>query len=217
MRQSFSVVVPAASLLLVPLARMRIAAGLAADDDSRDAELEALGEAIAIDIAVACKVVSDGVHPPTLLQETVTESFWFCDREEEIFMSRDKVSAVTSISESGATLTPADWALNAGAGMLHRVNAGRPWSWLNGAVTITYTAGYAAVPADLAEIAVDIARLRLSGSARDPLVKSESIEIPDVQTRRTDYWVGALPGAATGPIPAEFVTRLSRYMNVYLP
>lgn len=217
MRQSFSVVVPAASLLLVPIARMRAAAGLAIDDGSRDAELTALGEAISTDIAVACKVASDGIRAPTLLQETVSETFWLCDREPELFLSRLLVSSIASVTEAGGALIASDWVLNAGAGIISRVSAGRPWSWLSGPVELTYTAGLAVVPADLAEVVVDIARLRLAGSARDPLVKSESIEIPDVQTRRTDYWVGALPGSSAGPVPAEFVSRLGRYMNVLLP
>ncbi|UDF29384.1 UNVERIFIED_ORG: hypothetical protein LHK14_18000 [Roseateles sp. XES5] len=217
MRQTFTVIVPSANLSLVPIGRMRAAAGLAVDDDSRDAELTALGEAISTDIAVACKVASDGLRPPTLLQETVAETFWLYDREPDIFLSRLLVSSIASAAEAGSALIPSDWVLNAGAGMISRVSFGRPSSWCAGSVELTYTAGLAAVPADLAEVVVDIARLRLAGGDRDPLVKSESIEIPDVQTRRTDYWVGPLPGSAAGPIPAEYVSRLGRYMNVLLP
>jgi hypothetical protein len=215
-RQSFSVISPASQLSILTDAQLRAAAGLDADDDSRDTELRALGAALSSDIAVACNVVDDGVNPPTLLQETVTETFWVCDRPPELFLSRRFVSSVTSVTEAGSTLTSSDHVLDAGAGLLNRVSGGRPWSWYTGEVSLTYIAGFAAAPPDLAAAAFDLAKIRLSYGSRDPLVKSESIEVPDIETRRLDFWVGALPGAAASPVPPEILSRLSRYMNVFI-
>lgn len=214
MRQSFEVVTPASSLLLVSIEQLRVAAGLAEDDDSKDAGLTLIGEALSTDIATTCGVVGDGVHPVTLMSETVSETFWHFDRPCEVFLSRRFVSAISEVSECGHVLTSADYKVDRASGMLYRISGGRPWVWRDGAVGVTYTAGFDAVPADLQMAAAELARLRLSSGSRDPLVKSESIEIPDVQTRRLDFWVGALPGSSAGPVPSEIMTRLSRFMSV---
>lgn len=213
MRQSFSVTSPASDLSLLTVEQLRDAAGLATGDTSRDEELKALGNGISTDIAVACNVADDGINPPTLLKETVRETLWVCDRPEELILSRRFVSSIVSVSEAGSVLAADGYFIDRGAGLLNRASAGRPWTWATGQLIISYDAGFAAVPADLIAAATDLARIRLSSSSRDPLVKSESIEVPDVQSRKLDFWVGALPGAA-GPVPAEILTRLSRYKTV---
>lgn len=216
MRQSFQVTVPATGLSLIPIERLRVAASLMPDNNTRDDELEALGIAISTDIAVACQVADDGQNPPTLLRETVTETFWMGDRPQEAFLSRRFVSSVSAVSECGASLVTSDYTLNSGAGLLYRVSGGRPFAWRNGQLTLTYAAGFAVVPVDLQEAALDLARLRLSSASRDPLVKSLTVEVPDVQTKRQDFWVGALPGAAASTVPPEIIARLSRYLNVLI-
>jgi len=213
MRQSFSVTTPASDLSLLTIEQLRAAAGLADGDASRDDELSALGKSISIDIAVACNVADDGINPPTLLKETVSETLWVCDRPEELILSRRFISSILSVSEAGSALSADGYFLDRGAGLLNRANGGRPWTWARGQFVISYDAGFSSVPADLMSAATDLVRIRLSSSSRDPLVKSESIEVPDVQSRRLDFWVGALPGAS-GPVPAEILTRLSRYKNV---
>lgn len=216
MRQTFSVISPAPDLSLLSDAQLRAAAGLEVGDTSRDVELRALGAALSSDIAIACNVADDGVNPPTLRRETVTETFWVCDRPPELFLSRRFISSITTIVEAGSTLINSDRVLDAAAGMLNRVSGGRPWAWYNGEVSVTYVAGFDTVPADLAQAAIDLAKIKLSYGSRDPLVKSESLEVPDIETRRLDYWVGALPGAAASAVPPEVLSRLARYRNVSL-
>ena len=216
MRQSFTVTSPAPDKSLVTIQQLRIAAGLEGSDNSRDAELLLLGEAISADIATACNVADDGVSIPTLRRETIVETFWLSDRWDELFLSRRFVSAISVVTEAGVTLVPADHALDRAAGLLSRSRSGRPCAWGLGEGSVTYDAGFDTVPADLAAAALDLARIRLSSGSRDPLVKSESIEVPDIQTKRQDFWVGALPGSAAGPVPADILARLSRYMNVAL-
>ncbi|CAN7295414.1 hypothetical protein LJR221_001438 [Agrobacterium tumefaciens] len=215
MRQSFSVTTPASNLSLLTIEQLRAAAGLADGDASRDEELNALGQSISTDIAVACNVADDGINPPTLLKETVSETFWVCHRPDELILSRRFISSIASVSEAGSVLAADAYFLDRGAGLLNRANSGRPWTWATGQLVISYDAGFATVPADLVAAATDLVRIRLSSSSRDPLVKSESIEVPDVQSRKLDFWVGALPGAS-GPVPAEILTRLSRYKNVVI-
>ncbi len=214
MRQSFTIVTPAPDLSLLTIQQLRAAAGLDDGDTSRDAELTALGVAISTDIAAACNVATDGQRPPTLRSEAVTETFWSYDKPLEMFLSRRFVSAVTAVSEQGSALVVPDYYLNADAGLLLRGQSGLPWCWRDGVVSVSYTAGFANVPPDLAAAASDFARIRLSSNSRDPLVKSESIEVPDVRSTKVDYWVGALPGATSGPAPPEIMMRLSRFTNI---
>lgn len=214
MRQTFTVTSPASALSLLSTEQLRSAAGLDAADSSQDAELLVLGAAISTEIAVACNVADDGIHPPTLCRETVSETFWGCGNDHELFLSRRFVSSIVSVVEAGSTLTSTGHVLNAGAGLLNRVMNGRPWAWYAGETTVTYVAGFDSAPPDLAAAAIDLVRLRLSSASRDPLVKSESIEVPDIQTRRLDFWVGALPGAASSPVPPDILARLARYVNL---
>ena len=60
-----------------------------------------------------------------------------------------------------------------------------------------------------------MARLRVSESSRDPLVKRQSIDIPGVQRVDTEYWVN-MGGISTNSstVPPEITARLARYMNV---
>lgn len=216
MRQSFIVITPASNLSLVAIEQLRKAAGLTADDDSRDDDLRALGDAIATDIAVACGVSDDGIHPPTLLAETIAETLWNGSRGEEIFTSRRFVTNIAGLTECSSVLDNTGYVLDAGAGIIRRVNGGRPYCWATGTLTITYTAGFVTAPPDLQQAVVDLARMRLSAASRDPLVKSESIEVPDIETRRQDYWVGALPGTDVAPVPPDILARLARYQNVVI-
>ncbi|TPN34793.1 hypothetical protein [Mesorhizobium sp. B1-1-6] len=214
MRSTFTVVTPAANYSLLTIEQLRVAAGLTAGDASRDGELTELGARVSADIASACQVRGDGVHVPTLRSETVRETFRQGGCDDMLFLARRFVSDLVSVSDAGTTLITDDTDLDAEAGLLQRICGTRTLVWTRGDAIIEYTAGLTDVPADLAGAAMDLARLRLSTDARDPLVKSESVEIPDVRTVRQDFWVGAIPGSSAGPVPADILAKLSRYINV---
>jgi hypothetical protein len=214
MRQTFTVTVPAVDPSLLTIEQLREAAGLASGDTSRDTELEQLGLRVSADIANACKIASDGLNPPTLRSETITETFWMPVCFDEVFLSRRFISSVTTVTEHETVLLAADFIVDREAGMLNRVSSGRPWHWYYGAISVVYVAGFTTVPADLVGAALDLTRLRLSADDRDPLVKGETIEVPDVLTQRRDYWVGAVPGSSAGPVPSDILAKLSRYINV---
>ncbi|WP_434712991.1 hypothetical protein NMA58_08395 [Rhizobium sp. YTUHZ045] len=217
MRQNFTVTVPTTSPSLLTLPQLRAAAGLQAGDTSKDIELTQLGLQISAEIAIACNVASDGVNPPSLKAETAVETIWNQDCDGEILLSRRFISAA-SVTELGTAVSSSDFFINRGAGILSRVNGGRPWRWQTGTIDVTYVAGFDDdhIPADLVGVASDLARLRLSSGARDPLVKSESIEVPDIQTRRLDFWVGAIPGTELAPVPPDLLARLGAYRNVLI-
>ncbi|TPM19779.1 hypothetical protein [Mesorhizobium sp. B2-3-6] len=214
MRSTFTVVTPAANPSLLTIEQLRAAAGLTAGDASRDGELTELGARVSADIASACQVRGDGVHVPTLRSETVRETFRQRGRDDMLFLARRFVSDLVSVSDAGTTLVTDDTDLDAEAGLLQKICGTRTLVWTRGDAIVEYTAGFTDVPADLAGAAMDLARLRLSADARDPLVKSESVEIPDVRTVRHDFWVGAIPGSSAGPVPADILAKLSRYINV---
>jgi len=214
MRQSFTVTVPADDLSLLTTAQLRQAAGLATGDTSRDPELTQLGLRISAEIATACQIASDGLNPPTLRSETIVETYWHGAHCDGVMLARRFVSAVSAVDECGTTIIADDYLIEREAGIIARLSSSRPWHWARGALSITYVAGFTDVPADLVGAAMDLARLRLSADAVDPMEKGRTIEIPDVETTRIDRWVGSTPGAAAGSVPADIAAKLSRYMNV---
>ena len=215
MRQSFTVTTPASSTILLSIAQLRAAAGLDSADASRDPELTELGKRISADIMTSCQIASDGLHLPTLLAETIEEVHWLRHREDMILLGRRFVSSVSALSESGTTVVAADYSLDREAGILERLRDEAPSLWCRGPVSITYIAGFDVdkLPADLIGAATDLARLRLSADEVDPLEKATTITIPDVETRRVERWVGAVPGSSSGPLPADIMARLTRFMT----
>ncbi|TIP07803.1 hypothetical protein [Mesorhizobium sp.] len=213
MRSVFTVVAPAADPSLLTIEQLRVAAGLPVGDASRDADLTELGKRVSADIATACQIRGDGVHTPTLRSEAVREVFRQRGCDDLLFLSRRFISDLTSVTEAGTALVDTDTVLDAEAGLLYRISGTCDLPWRRGDAVVEYTAGFDEVPADLAGAAMDLARLRLSADARDPLVKGESVEIPDVRTVRQDYWVGAVPGSTVGSVPADILAKLSRYIN----
>jgi hypothetical protein len=213
MRSKFVVVTPAADPSLLTIEQLRFAAGVAAGNTSRDPELQDLGDRVSADIASACNIRSDGVNVPTLRSETVRETFRQRGCDDMLFLARRFISDLVSVSDAGTALVDTDTVLDAEAGMIYRVSGACEMIWSRGDAVIEYTAGFEDVPADLVGAAMDLARLRLSSDARDPLVKGESVEIPDVRTVRQDFWVGAIPGSSGGAVPVDILGKLSRYIN----
>lgn len=211
----FTVVTPATSIALLTDAQLRVAAGLDANDSSRDAELRLLGDRVALDIATFCNVVSDGVHSPTLLSETVSDTFDDCSRQGELFLSRRFVSAVSSVDENGTILTTGDFDIDRESGVVYRLIGGRRARWYSGTAVVNYVAGFATPPADLAGAASDMVKIRLSQASRDPLLKVSEVEISGVDRTRSEYWVGSLAGqSASSAIPDIVAGQLGRFRSV---
>lgn len=214
MRSTFTVVTPAADPSLLTIEQLRVAAGLVAGDASRDAELTELGARVSADIATACQIRGDGVHVPTLRSEEVREVFRQRGCDDVLFLARRFISDLTLVEEAGTALIADDTDLDAEAGLLQRISGTRTLTWLRGDAVVEYTAGFETVPPDLVGAAMDLARLRLSEGATDPLEKGRQVEIPDVETVRIDRWVGAIPGSSSGPVPDHITAKLGRFMNV---
>jgi len=207
-----TITTPATDLQLLNQEQLRLAAGLAADDSSQDAELAKVGLRIAAEIASACRIRVGSGGQPTLKRELVTQTFRG-PRLRELILDRRHELEITAVSIDGTSLGDGDFEVEPESGLLYRLSGGSVTKWCGRSIAVVYEAGFDTVPADLAAVASDLMRLRVSAGNRDPLIKSESSEVPDVLTQRVDYWVGAVPGSTSGPVPAEYAARLSRYMN----
>lgn len=211
------IVTPAADTLLVTIGALRVAAGLAANDESRDTELTELGKRVSAEIVDACRIAvgdqEDGMPvEPTLRREAVKETFSGGCREALILSRRHGVK-ITSVTEDGRAVTIDARGLRSEAGLLYRSIDGRQSAWLANEIVVEYEAGFETVPFSLAGVVVDLVRFRLSQAAVDPLVKSVRVEVVDVETVQTDRWIGATPGAGASGLPAEFLARLDRFFN----
>lgn len=219
MHSRLVVVEPAGDLSLVPIEVLRVAAGLASDDDSRDLQLTSLGLRIAAEITDACKIAVGEGAAPTLRRELLRQTFRNADVEVLVLDRRHEVelTAVSIGRVAVADLTTID--VDVEAGMLTRWVNGSQARWRAGEVIIEYRAGFAEIPQTLAGAVADVARVRLSAAAHDPLDKAVTIEIPDVETIRRDRWLGALPGASSssnGGLPADIIARLGRFVNRWM-
>lgn len=219
MKPVFSVTTPATSLALLTPEELRAAAGVTGTDS--DVALAALGEAAAASIMSECNIASDGVNPPTLMSETVVDTFrpdrpiYQNERNPSaLILSRRFVSSVTSVVEGGVELTADDFILRAEAGLLERLVNDNISCWRSVKIVVTYVAGFTTVPPELKASASELVRTRSSETSRDPLVKGYREKVDDIRETETTYWVGGTSGADKGPVPPAIAARLGRFMNI---
>ena len=120
---------------------------------------------------------------------------------------RQTLSSNAGVPHEQVLAADRDYRIDADRGLLTRLDAftGTARNWEAAPVTITYSAGYATLPEDVAYAALRWLRLRYSERARDPLLKS--VEQPGIGTET--YWVGGPPGS--GGIPEEIADLLANY------
>jgi hypothetical protein len=140
-------------------------------------------------ISIACAVPSAGIFPPTLRSENIVEIFRrsrrrtasaapYQDNERgcSIYVSRYPVSAITSIVEDDATLSPEDFELRGSEGRIVRLSGGAEAPWTGNKIIVAYSAGYSIVPEALKFVAISLVKLKASELNRDPLLRGESFE-----------------------------------------
>lgn len=147
-------------------------------------------------------------------KETLLDYFRLDCGAEKLLLSRQPVASITSVVEDGATLTAADYEFEAATGFLWRLDGSdnRSW-WAAAKIVATHISGYellATLPTDIEKACIVMVKQAYFAKTRDPMVKGESIEIPGVETRRTDLWVGSVPGD-NGAIPQEAEGLLGPY------
>ncbi len=180
---TLTVVTPAADLALLTVAELRAAAGLGADDTSKDASLALIELEAREWIADLCSVPAEdsGDHPPTILRETLSETFVFdaCAwRVSPLYLSRKPVVVATVTLDDAELVLGTDYRVEGVAGTIYRLSTGADVLWSGTGVVVAYQGGQATVPATVKSLVGDFVRMRLSqqSSDRDPLVKSERNE-----------------------------------------
>lgn len=206
------ITIPAENPSLLTEQQLRIAAGLSADDDSRDDDLEALGLRISAEIAHACNIAVGSGGQATLRQETLTETLRRHGEAGPLVLARRHNIVVTSVAlADGSAIASTDYDVDPESGLIRR-----EWNhWGRERYTIVYRAGFDEVPADLAGIAIDLARIRLAEQGRDPTIRTSDVTIPGVEEVSQQFWVGAIPSVGQdASLPGDLLARLKRYMNV---
>ena len=179
---------PASDLDLLTLEQLKDAVDVSGS--TYDAKLKLLGARVSAAITAACQVEGDGINPPTLLKETVTEtfrrqSFWangawpFADSEKmrhSLYLKRFPVASVISVVADGTMLDPSSYELRAADGALVRLSNDTETPWLNWKIVVSYSAGFASVPDDLALCAAQLAQILWWQSGRDPNQKQAFLE-----------------------------------------
>lgn len=198
----FRIVTQAFDRNLLTVEELRAAVGLAASDSSQDDKLAALGLRVASMITKACRVVEDGINPPTLMLEGCVETFRLNDCSPYLYLSRRPIVQVTSLVEVGATLAEdVDFEVEAAAGRLLRLSGSAGSNWRSGKIEVEYDAGYEEVPDDLKAIAAQLAGGYWVDEGVDPMEKR--LSVPGVF--ETERWVDT---GANGQMPAEIYDAL---------
>jgi len=195
---------------LLTLAELRGAAGVA--DNSRDAELTALGDYVSAMITKACKVQAAGNIPPTLREETVQQTIRFQGRRQSFTLARRPVVSIATVTENGSEISDSNYEYDASAGLLYRLNCGVRSYWFFDNphhLVVEYTAGWATVPADLKYAAIKYVKAEITTGSRDPLLKR--VRIDGVSER--EFWVDPKKDDS---VPSDVMSILIRggYVNM---
>lgn len=209
----FSVTEPATDLTLLSAEELRVAAGLERSDDTQDETLAELEAEVAAEIMSDCAIASDGTNPPTLRSEVCIEVFRLKTDSDVLYLSRRHVTAIDSIDEDGTALETTDWLLDAERGKLTRLVDDVGSCWSSSTIEIEYTAGFVTVPAELKAEAKARIKVKLSENSRDPLARTITTEIPDLETKTIGYQVGGLSRLTGDGLSAESERRLKRFMT----
>lgn len=213
MRSFLTVVAAASSLSLLTPEEMRVAAGLVSSDASQDAALAPLGLRVAAAIMAECNIAVGTGGEPTLLKETLSETFYGV-RADNLVLARRHNVAITSVTDRATTLDAAEHVVDPESGILTRLSNDCPIRWCATKLVVVYDAGFTDVPGDLKQAALDFFRYAWLEGKRDPALKAEVIDIPDVERVEKTWWVGSVPGQSyEGAVPDIVAGQLKRFRN----
>lgn len=202
-----TVLTAASSYDLTDLATVKDELGLPVTDVSNDAFLGRAITQVSSIIANYC----NRVFPVETVQDVI-------DIEQDPYpyqtpggfaavqLSRFPVVSVTSVAQTvSAGVTQAltedtDFRVDNERGWLIRLSpfTGVAVKWEALPVTVTYSAGYAAIPDDLAACCLRVITARFKQRGRDPNLVSQT----QGQLGEQRYWVGTMPGQ-NGPFPPD--------------
>lgn len=122
-----------------------------------------------------------------------------------------RVSVQTSVDSWLDLLQEVDFRIDAATGQLIRLNSftGMVSDWESLRTNVRYQAGYATIPPDVVQCALQLIAARNTDRTRDPFLKA--IETP--VAGRKEFWVGQAP-VSSGPFPATISAMLDAYRAV---
>ena len=186
------------------LTRAQLRAAVGVEDGSRDAELIELGNYVAVLIAQACRVATAAGIPPTLRLETIVETIVLGIGSEWLDLARHPVTTINSVIENGTEINSTGYRLAGSAGRLQRRSGSFAALWQRDCdIVVTYSAGWATVPDDLARAAIKFVQAEWNQGSRDPLLRRVRVE--GVSER--EYWVDPTKDSV---VPADVMDILER-------
>lgn len=212
MHSELVVTSPASDLSLLTEAERREAVGVT--DASLDDRLAGLDVRLAAAIMAECGIAIGAGAGPTLLQETLTETFWDVYVGGLELARRHNVEVVSIIENETTLVSGTDFISKSESGLLIRLSGNRPRRWCATKVVVVYKAGFVTVPGDLKQAAMDFMRLAWAEKSRDPSLKSVETDIPDVRRESKTFWVGSIPGQSEGAVPDIVAGQLQRFRNI---
>ena len=221
LRRDLVITTPASDLHLLTDTERRVAAGLEPDDASQDIELEARSLTVAANIVNECRIAVGRGADPTLKKETLTETFYGVHNEVLRLARRHNIS-IASLTVDGSVLPAMQYLVDPESGVLTQLSTDgiNVLDWVASKIVVVYDAGLAdPVPGDLKQAAKNYFNSITLELTHDPAVTSESVEVPGLETRRTDFGGKSLfprSGATATPttLPPGIGTMLTRYRNV---
>jgi hypothetical protein len=211
MRSLLTVSSPAADLTLLSIEEMRTAAGITGTGS--DTQLRAMEKFVAATIMTECDIAVAPGYPPTLRRESLVQTIYQACGEVLVLARRHDI-VISSIVEDGVTLLDTDFIVDPETGELSKLCNDYPAWWSARKVVIEFAAGFETVPEDLKGAATEYFRASWIEKSRDPLVKMERINIPDVREVERQFWVGSVPGQSSeGAVPDVVVGKLARFSN----
>ena len=201
----FVVTTPASSRSLLSQAELRAAIGVT--DNSQDTALATIGARVAAMISGACRVARSGQYEPTLLSETITETFRLTKHKECLIPARRFAWQVNSLSIDGVAQTTDDYELEPNTGLIYRLSDDARVCWPCGKIVAVYKAGFPAVPEDLKLAASKLVSELYTVGTRDPNLRRVKIE--GVSER--EYWI---PPTKDPAISQEVKDMLAPYTTI---
>lgn len=164
---------PCSDRALLTLAEIKAAVGETGTEN--DGALEALALRVSDMISDLCGVARDGINPPTLLAEEITETIRFAVGQPALLLSRRFVSDIDSVTIAGSEISAGGYELEPASGVIRRIDTSDNLiAWPAGKTVIVYTAGFDAPPEPLKAAAKDLARIAWNAEGSNPLIRSET-------------------------------------------
>lgn len=212
MRSILTIMTPADDLALLTIDELRVAAGITGSGS--DPSLKAMGLRIAASIVAECGIAIGRGAEPTLRQEIVSETFYEVKCGELVLARRHNIE-VASVTVDGSVLDPGDVDVDPESGIAWRLSDEQIVPWGAKKAVFIYKAGFEDIPGDLKMAATDFFRMAWLESTRDPALKGEVVDIPDVIRTEKTFWVGSVPGQSLeSAVPDVVAGQLGRFRNI---